>query len=286
MSVSKAGLRRWPRLVLTFGLLAVLTLALSGSASAGHNPDDLSGIDAGASDLGDDVLSSEGAGQSATGTPVDLAGDSASATESPINIDLTDPTISSSRSVAPNANGWNNTDVTVSFSCGDDLSAVDTCSADSTLTGEGAGQTVTGTAVGLAGNSASTIVGPINIDKTAPECTCLETNNPSGKNVPKAGKNPKSGQNPDGFYVLNVSDGLSGATEVGLLDTGSDFVTGPYGDGTKIKLTQAPGATPGVKPGSGDIDVKVKLNGDGLATATDQAGNTTTVSCNVPPSPK
>ena len=59
--------------------------------------DGLSGIDAGASDLCDDVLSSEGAGQSATGTAVDLAGNSTSATESPINIDLTDPTISSSR---------------------------------------------------------------------------------------------------------------------------------------------------------------------------------------------
>ncbi len=50
-----------------------------------------SGIDAGASDLGDDVLSSEGAGQSGTGTAVDLAGNSASATESPINIDSTAP---------------------------------------------------------------------------------------------------------------------------------------------------------------------------------------------------
>ena len=59
-----------------------------------YTPSDaLSGIDAVASDLGDDVLSSEGAGQSATGIVVDLAGNSASATESPINIDLTDPVV-------------------------------------------------------------------------------------------------------------------------------------------------------------------------------------------------
>ena len=55
--------------------------------------DALSGIDLGASDTGDDVLSTEGAGQSGTGTVVDEAGNSALATESPINIDLTDPVV-------------------------------------------------------------------------------------------------------------------------------------------------------------------------------------------------
>ena len=53
-----------------------------------------SGIDAVASDYGADVLSSDGAGQSAAGTVVDLAGNSASATESPINIDQTAPAVS------------------------------------------------------------------------------------------------------------------------------------------------------------------------------------------------
>ena len=112
--------------------------------------------------------------------------------------------------------------------------------------------------------------------------TCQETHNPSGRKVPTAGKNPKSGQNPDGFYVLSVS----GADEVFLADSGSTFVAGPFPDGTKIELKQAPGATPNVKPGRGDIDWKIKLNGDGVATAFDGAGNPTTVSCRVPPPPK
>src|SRR5262249_33760828 len=36
-----------------------------------------------------------------------------------VQIDKTKPVITSSRSSAANANGWNNTDVTVSFSCAD-----------------------------------------------------------------------------------------------------------------------------------------------------------------------
>ena len=47
-----------------------------------------------------------------------------------------------------------------------------------------------------------------------------------------------------------------------------------------------PGAAPDVKPGSGAIDWKIKFNGDGLAMATDAAGNSATVGCNVPPPPK
>ena len=116
----------------------------------------------------DVVLASEGAGQSATGTAEDLAGNTASADVSGINIDLTAPTISGIPAPPPNGAGWNNTDVTVSFTCADTLSGVDTCSGPETLTDEGAGQSSTGMATDLAGNEAETTVGPINIDKTAP----------------------------------------------------------------------------------------------------------------------
>ena len=116
----------------------------------------------------DETLSTEGAGQSSTGTAVDGAGNSDIATVSNINIDLTAPTITGSRTPLANANGWNNTDVTVSFSCGDSLSGVASCSPNATLTGEGASQSATGNAMDNAGNTNSATASGINIDKTAP----------------------------------------------------------------------------------------------------------------------
>jgi hypothetical protein len=112
----------------------------------------------------------KGAEQSVTGTAVDNAGNSASATLSGINIDKTAPTASASALPVPNANGWNNTDVTVSFS-GDDGtgSGIDFCSAPVVLSSDGAGQSASGTCTDKAGNvSSPATASGINIDKTAP----------------------------------------------------------------------------------------------------------------------
>jgi FG-GAP repeat protein len=82
--------------------------------------------------------------------------------------DTTAPSIVASRTPAANAKGWNNTSVTVSFSCSDAQSGVKSCSAATTLAVDGANQSVTGTAVDMAGNSASVTVTGISIDKSAP----------------------------------------------------------------------------------------------------------------------
>ena len=55
---------------------------------------------------------------------------------------------------AANAHGWYNADVTVSFTCDDAVSGVDTCPTDQDL-GEGKNQKATGTAVDNAGNEAT-----------------------------------------------------------------------------------------------------------------------------------
>ena len=123
-------------------------------------------------------------------------------------------------------------------------------------------------------------------DATAPVVTCTPTTNPSGRNVPPAGSNPRSGQNPDGFYVLTASDAVDPNPAISVGDTGSSFVAGPYASGTKIKLVQAPGATPNVRPGAGVIDWQITLKGDASITVSDGSGNTSTVTCNVPPPPK
>ncbi|AFS83504.1 LamG-like jellyroll fold domain-containing protein [Candidatus Nitrosopumilus sediminis] len=138
--------------------------------------DNDSGVNATASDLSYDVLSTEGAGQSATGTCVDNAGNSADATINDINIDLTAPTITAARAAGSeaNTNGWNNATVTVTYSAADALSGIDAAAsdfADDVLSTEGAAQSATGTVTDLAGNSADATINDINIDLTAPTIT-------------------------------------------------------------------------------------------------------------------
>jgi hypothetical protein len=131
--------------------------------------DSLSGVD-GASTIEVPMID-EGPNQSVTRVFRDKAGNLATAALSGVNIDQTAPLISGSRTPAPNANGWNNTNVTVSFTCTDALSGTASCSSPVILTSEGANQTVTGSATDRAGNAASATVNDISIDKTSPTVT-------------------------------------------------------------------------------------------------------------------
>jgi hypothetical protein len=145
--------------------------------------DALSGVDSSASAVGVDVLSAEGAGQSAAGSVTDIAGNTASGTVSGINIDKTAPTITASAAPGPNSNGWNNTDVTVSYVVADTLSGVDAGTSAvgiDVLTAEGAGQSAAGSVTDLAGNTASATVSGINIDRTAPTITASAAPAPNG----------------------------------------------------------------------------------------------------------
>ena len=74
------------------------------------------------------TVSTEGANQSAIGTCGDHAGNTATDTQAGINIDKTAPSASASASPAANVDGWNNSEVTVSFSGADVLSGIHSCS--------------------------------------------------------------------------------------------------------------------------------------------------------------
>jgi len=95
-----------------------------------------------------------------------------------VEVDTTKPVITGSRAPLPNSSGWNNTNVTVSFSCTDtglvqSGIAINTV-AGKTLTTEGKNQSVTNTGVCIdaAGNTADPVtVSNINIDKTPPKVT-------------------------------------------------------------------------------------------------------------------
>ena len=184
------------------------------------------------------VLSAEAAGQSASGTCTDLAGNvSANATASGINIDKTAPSAGANRSPAPNINGWNNSAVTVSFTGSDGLSGIDFCSADAVLSTEGAGQSASGTCTDNAGNvSGLAAASGINIDLTNPTLTLpstitVEATGPSGaivNYVAFAGDNLDPSpifncSNPSGstFAVGTTTVNCSATDQAGNMETGS-----------------------------------------------------------------
>lgn len=144
------------------------------------------------------TVSNEGAGQTVMGTAVDVAGNTATRTVS-LNIDKTAPTIASTQLPIPNTFGWNNTDVTVSFSCQDALSGIESCAGPVNVTIEGQGLTVTGTAVDVAGNTASQTA-TLNIDKTPPTIGAIQN--------PQA--NTFGWNNTDVTVSFTCNDGLSG----------------------------------------------------------------------------
>jgi hypothetical protein len=153
-----------------------------------------------------DVAVGEGSNQSVTGSVSDNAGNSASVTESDINVDNTAPSIQASPSPAPNEHGWNKTDVTVSYTCSDALSGLDPlygndgagCRLDDTASDEGVTMFV-GSVRDLAGNSAS-VTSTAMIDKTAPAISSARS---PGPNV--------NGWNDEDVTVsFDCSDSLSG----------------------------------------------------------------------------
>jgi hypothetical protein len=99
----------------------------------------------------------------------DAAGNTATSTTFVVHVvDTTAPTITlASRLPAANSFGWNNSAVTVTWSC-TDLVGVLSASVSQTVSAEGAGQSATGTCEDTSGNTADDTVSGINIDLTAP----------------------------------------------------------------------------------------------------------------------
>lgn len=167
------------------------------------------------------LLSAEAANLSAGGAVTDRAGNVATTTVGGINIDKTAPTIVASPDRAPNANGWYNANVTVSFACADGLSGVQSCSPPNTLSAEAAALSASGIAIDRAGNAASATFSGIRIDKTAPIVTCTNDSPslwpPNGKMVAVK-------------TVVNVDGGLSGASGFTLTGATSSEPENGFGD--------------------------------------------------------
>ncbi len=99
-------------------------------------------------------------------TAADSAGNTQTLTIT-FTIDKTPPVIQSQLAPPPNPRNWHNTDVAVSFTAVDALTSIVDVTPNTTLTTEGADQTITASATAAAGNSASLTL-TLNIDKTPP----------------------------------------------------------------------------------------------------------------------
>ncbi len=186
-------------------------------------------VDAGASDSAADVLTASG---TASATVTDLAGNSTTVSYSTL-IDKIAPTLAAFRDIAANANGWNNSDVTVTFESSDDLSGGFTTPAAQVF-GEGADQTASATVTDLAGNSTSVSIEHINVDKTAPTLNAIRSANPNGNGW----------NNTDVTVTFESSDNLSGGFETpaaqvfgeGFDQTASATVTDLAGNSTSVSI--------------------------------------------------
>jgi hypothetical protein len=133
--------------------------------------DDSSGI---ASCPSSTTVTTEGAAQVVSGTAVDVAGNRSLPASVTVNLDKTPPVITAAPAPAPNAAGWNNTDVNVTFICSDNLSGVVACPAPTTVSVEGNNLGIPVTVFDVAGNSSSPAL-TLNIDKTPPTISQLLT---------------------------------------------------------------------------------------------------------------
>ncbi len=176
---------------------------------------------------------------------VNTNGGSTPSTPITVLVDRTPPTITYTFSPQPTNSGWNNSSVTVAFACTDsDGSGVASYTSPSTLSSEGANQTVTGTCTDNTGNTAS-VTAPINMDETAPTL-----------GVPSWSANPiQVGSN--STLTVPASDGLSGVAG-GEYYIGTDPGVGngipmTYGSGN---LTAALGSS--LSAGVYDIGIRTK----------------------------
>jgi hypothetical protein len=164
------------------------------------------------------------AGVTKTATATDRLGNSGTGSIT-VKIDKDRPTFDLTRTPGPNANGWNNTDVTLSFGCSDGLSGIKSCTGGGTqvLSAEGSNLQATGTAIDNADNEASNPVTDVKIDKTAPSLTGAATTAPNG----------------DGWYADDVKVHWTASDSLSGLDGAVPADSTIAGEGANLAATEA-----------------------------------------------
>lgn len=193
------------------------------------------------------LISSDGANQPVSGTATDVAGNTTTVSAN-VNLEQARPTISASVSPSANSSGWNNTNVTVTFTCNKSVSNITSCTSPQTVS-QGIGQVITGTVQDQAGNQATTSV-TLNIDETPP--TILQLTAPS-----------------------QLSPGQSGSATVTVSDTAPVAAVVFQLNGSAIGTVLAPPYTINVTaPSNANSGSTLTLT----AVVTDVAGNSNSAS--------
>jgi hypothetical protein len=107
-------------------------------------------------------------------------------------------------------------------------------------------------------------------DITPPTVSCADGPNPAGTLNPDPNAN---------FWTLTAQDNVDKDLKIVVRDSVSGTEFGPYAPGTTIKLIQAPGANPEVKPGVGAVNWEIRVKGCAVLVVRDSAGNEATANC-------
>jgi protocatechuate 3,4-dioxygenase beta subunit len=166
-------------------------------------------------------------------TAANSAGDSGASNSVNVLVDRTVPTITYSVEPASNGAGWNNSPVTITFSCSDMLSGIASCSPPMTESSDGT-YTFTGTAVDNAGNTALVSV-TVKVDQSMPMVGTptwsdnpVVTGNSTTLTVPAiaaANHSPTTGGE---YYIGNTDPGQGNGTAM-TYDSNSGNLTASLG---------------------------------------------------------
>jgi RHS repeat-associated protein len=118
---------------------------------------------------------------SVTFTPTNTTDYSTATTTVALNVQpVVPPTIVATASPAPNANGWNNSTVTVTFTCTAGSYPIANCPSPVQVTTQTANQSICGKAVDTEGNSSTQACATVSLDETPPTITATVTPTPVG----------------------------------------------------------------------------------------------------------
>jgi WD40 repeat protein len=169
------------------------------------------------------------------------------AAQAQLRLDQTPPQIAATLDPQPNANGWNNSEVTVRFRCADALSGVASCTPEQPVRfpTEGKGQTARAQALDNAGNRAELTV-TVNIDMTKPQIALGSPQGTLGK---------------EGWYLSDVTvpftatDNLAGFAPEGRLTLEGSRRSSGEGPAIKVAISVADLAGNSVEAEAGPFKV-------------------------------
>jgi hypothetical protein len=197
-----------------------------------------------------------------------------------VGVDNDLPTINATAVPLPNASGWNNTAVSVTFTCSDATSGIATCPAPVTVSTDGRAQVISGTAVDHAGNIAATSL-TLSLDSTPPTLTPVITPTPNA-----AGWN-KTAVTVD-FIASDVLSGLASLTPRTTVTTegATQLITGAASDlagnsttaSVTVNIDTTPPSATITEPAPGTLvrEEEITLSG----TVNDTVSGIAAVSCN------